>query len=533
MRAIRNLNGTKTAKICLPVFYRAVHNSAKYESILTGSCETLNAVVQPYGSIPGPKPLPLLGNTWRFIPYIGDFQIDHIDKVSMRLYKKYGKVVKMEGLLGRPDMVFLFDPVEVENVFRREDSLPLRPSMPSLSYYKHVLRKDFFGDLAGVISVHGENWQKFRSKVNQIMLQPRSAKMYTDAISSTAQQFLDRIDQIKDSKCQVPDDFLNEIHKWSLESLARIALDVRMGCLDDHPPEDTQKLIDAINTFFLNVPVLELKIPFWRLFNTSTFKQYIEALDSIREICLKYINISMENLKKNGGCIDRHQLSVMQKVLDKEQDAKLASILALDMFLVGVDTLTIFENTSNSVASILYQLAIHPEKQEKIHQELNSILPNSDTEITNENMEQMSYLKACIKETLRMYPVVIGNGRETTADCIIGGYHVPKGVQIVFQHYVMSNEEEYFKNSNQFLPERWLKNNCLNRQAHPFVSLPFGYGKRMCLGKRFAELEMLILLAKIFQKYEVKYHHEALDYFIHPMYTPKGPLKLTFSSKNK
>lgn len=102
-----------------------------------------------------------------------------------------------------------------------------------------------------------------------------------------------------------------------------------------------------------------------------------------------------------------------------------------------------------------------------------------------------------------MYPVVIGNGRETTADCVIGGYHVPKGVQIVFQHYVMSNEEEYFKDSNQFLPERWLKNNCLNRPAHPFVSLPFGYGKRMCLGKRFAELEIQILLAKV--RYNLNY----------------------------
>lgn len=46
----------------------------------------------------------------------------------------------------------------------------------------------------------------------------------------------------------------------------------------------------------------------------------------------------MKNLNKLEGCIDSSQLSVMQKVLNKEQDAKLASILALDMFLVGVDT---------------------------------------------------------------------------------------------------------------------------------------------------------------------------------------------------
>lgn len=83
----------------------------------------------------------------------GDFQIEHIDKVSKRLYNKYGPIVKVSNLLGRPDMVFLFDPDDIEQVFRQEDILPLRPSMPSLNYYKHVHRKEFFGENPGVIAV--------------------------------------------------------------------------------------------------------------------------------------------------------------------------------------------------------------------------------------------------------------------------------------------------------------------------------------------------------------------------------------------
>lgn len=71
----------------------------------------------------------------------------------MRLYKKYGPIVKVGNLLGRPDMVFLFDPDDIEQVFRQEDSLPYRPSMPSLDYYKHVHRRDFFADAPGVIAV--------------------------------------------------------------------------------------------------------------------------------------------------------------------------------------------------------------------------------------------------------------------------------------------------------------------------------------------------------------------------------------------
>lgn len=51
-------------------------------------------------------------------------------------------------------MVFLYDADEIEKVFRNEELMPHRPSMPSLNYYKHVLRKDFFGELAGVIAVY-------------------------------------------------------------------------------------------------------------------------------------------------------------------------------------------------------------------------------------------------------------------------------------------------------------------------------------------------------------------------------------------
>lgn len=67
--------------------------------------------------------------------------------------------------------------------------------------------------------------------------------------------------------------------------------------------------------------------------------------------------------------------------------------------------------------------------------------------------------------------------------------------QIVFQHYVISNSERYFKEPSKFLPERWLKT---SRECHhPFASLPFGYGRRMCLGRRFADLELQTITAKV------------------------------------
>lgn len=80
------------------------------------------------------------------------------------------------------------------------------------------------------------------------------------------------------------------------------------------------------------------------------------------------------------------------------------------------------------MGSILYQLATHPEIQDKAREEILSVAPDYNDSLTSKKLDSMPYTKACIRETLRMYPVVIGNGRCTSRDSIIGGYLIPKGV---------------------------------------------------------------------------------------------------------
>jgi cytochrome P450 len=76
----------------------------------------------------------------------------------------------------------------------------------------------------------------------------------------------------------------------------------------------------------------------------------------------------------------------------------------------------------------MLQLCQNQDKQEKLYDELRRVLPNKDTPMTPSTLEQLPFLRACIKETLRMYPVVLGNGRSLQSDAVICGYNVPKGV---------------------------------------------------------------------------------------------------------
>lgn len=109
--------------------------------------------IKPYSEVPGPKPLPILGNTGRLLPLIGQYDVSDVGKLSSLLYQQYGKIVKLSGLIGRPDLLFIYDCDEIEKVYRQEGPTPFRPSMPCLVKYKSEVRKEFFEESPGVVGV--------------------------------------------------------------------------------------------------------------------------------------------------------------------------------------------------------------------------------------------------------------------------------------------------------------------------------------------------------------------------------------------
>ncbi|KAK7862097.1 hypothetical protein R5R35_012225 [Gryllus longicercus] len=501
------------------------------------------AAARPYSEVPGPRQLPLLGNAWRFLPLIGHYSIEKLDEVMWQLHRDYGPVVKVGGLVGHADLLFVFDGDAIERVFRREEALPHRPSMPSLHHYKQVLRKDFFGDVPGVIGIHGRRWDEFRAQIQHIMLQPSTARAYIEPLDAIATEFVDRLHRIRDENNEMPGDFMGELYRWTLESMVRVALDARLGCLgggqralaEDAAP---RRMIHAIQQFFGHVAHVELRLPVWRVLSTRAWRNYIGALDTFRELCMTLCEEAMERVRAEGAAQrPESEMPVVERVLRRTGDPKVAAVMAFDMLLVGIDT------TSVAAASTLYQLARNPDKQQRLAREVAAVLPDAAAPLDANALAQLPYLKACIKETLRMYPVIIGNGRSLQSEAIIGGYRIPKGTHVIFPHLVVSNLERYFPEPRRFLPERWLRagagagaeagaEGCpVAHKAHPFVSLPFGFGRRMCLGRRFAEIELQLLLAKVVRRYNVEFHYGDLEYKIHPTYIPANPLKFRLEER--
>lgn len=95
--------------------------------------------------------------------------------------------------------------------------------------------------------------------------------------------------------------------------------------------------------------------------------------------------------------------------------------------------------TGNVAGATLYYIASNPEKQEKLREEVMSMLPDKTSPITYEIFNRTRYTKACIKESLRLFPIFIGNLRTMQTDVCIGGYKIPAGVRVNSFFFAFSN----------------------------------------------------------------------------------------------
>merc|ERR1712071_235677 len=115
-----------------------------------------------------------------------------------------------------------------------------------------------------------------------------------------------------------------------------------------------------------------------------------------------------------------------------------------------------------------------------------------------ERWQHVPTLKGAVKEALRLYPVATFLTRVVPNKCIIGNYRIPAQTLALLSVHGSGRSEKYFPNPEVFLPERWSRSN--SGVQDPYGSLPFGHGKRACVGRRLAETQMYILLYKALPK---------------------------------
>lgn len=178
-------------------------------------------------------------------------------------------------------------------------------------------------------------------------------------------------------------------------------------------------------------------------------------------------------------------------------------------------------------------LAKNPEKQEKLRNEIRNILPLKDIPLSEESMTTIPYLRACIKEGLRIHPFANGNFRSTGKDLVLSGYQVPKGTEVSMISLSLFRNPDYYQNPDKFMPERWLREP-QSKKNNPFVHLPFGFGARSCIGRRIVNMEMECAIARIIRNFRVEFNYSIETAFESGLFNvPAIPLTFKFTDINE
>ncbi|KAK4737251.1 hypothetical protein R3W88_000948 [Solanum pinnatisectum] len=139
----------------------------------------------------------------------------------------------------------------------------------------------------------------------------------------------------------------------------------------------------------------------------------------------------------------------------------------------------------------------------------------------------MKYSWNVVSEVMRLTPPIMGAYREAIVDINYGGYHIPKGWKFYWNTGLTSLDSEIFPNATSLEPSRFE-----GVGPAPYTYIPFGGGPRMCVGKEFARLEILIFLHILIRKFNWKLLIPNEKVIYDPMPTPLEGLPISLQPHN-
>jgi cytochrome P450 len=235
------------------------------------------------------------------------------------------------------------------------------------------------------------------------------------------------------------------------------------------------------------------------------------AMHRIRKDVLKRVQSVVQRFRANKR---RYAASVSESE-DDIAGKKLIDLLAMNPDLSEPEildhTLTFVfaghETTANALNWLTYLLAVNSRVQTLLLEELKGSVQLNTTP-TVSTVLGLPYLRAVCDEALRIIPPVAAIARESNEDDILpeSGTFVPKGTPIIIPTNVLHRDTDvYGPDADDFRPDRWIEDPQLKARATPYNFMPFGAGKRACIGKDFAMHEMLIGAALFFRNFEVSW----------------------------
>ncbi|XP_061088832.1 cytochrome P450 4F3 [Conger conger] len=161
------------------------------------------------------------------------------------------------------------------------------------------------------------------------------------------------------------------------------------------------------------------------------------------------------------------------------------------------------DTTASGISWVLYNLAAHPQHQDRCRSEVDALLDGRETEeIEWDDLTNLPFTTMCIKESMRLHPPVTTVTRRFSQDMTVAeGRVIPQGNICLVSIYGTHHNPELWPNPEVYDPSRFDPENSTNRPSLAFI--PFSAGPRNCIGQNFAMAEMRVVVALTIRRFRV------------------------------
>ncbi|XP_028787488.1 geraniol 8-hydroxylase-like [Neltuma alba] len=221
----------------------------------------------------------------------------------------------------------------------------------------------------------------------------------------------------------------------------------------------------------------------------------IAFFDGLIEERLQFRGSEMES-KRFNDVLD----SLIQLMMQENPQVSRSQVLHLflDLFVGGIDT------TSSTIEWAMAELVRNPEKLKKVKEELKQAI-NEDEQLEDFHISKLPFLRAIVKETLRLhpsFPLLVPHKTEDEVQ-LCGCFMVPKNAQVLINVWAIGRDPSVWDDPKQFMPERFSATE-IDFKGHDFELIPFGAGRRICPGLPLANRTIHIVLASLLYHFDWK-----------------------------
>jgi len=442
--------------------------------------------------IPGPPTLPLLGNG-----------LDFMNAAPVEIYNKIEGYAKTYGerfrlLLGPDYYILVSNPEDIEAIFTSPKVLE-----KSGDYY-------FFTEWLGrgLLLSHGEKWFQRR----KLLTHAFHFKILDDFIRVFDSQAITFIKQMKKFANRPAIDVSQHITLYTLDVINEAAMGIKLDAQINSDTEYVKNIMEASSIMYWRVfNTLAREDWYWRL--TSKAKRYAYLVERIhkftngvidkRRIELENEARSHEELTGDNDLGIKKRYALLDLLLRSVVDGKPLSNEDIDeevnnFMFAGHDT------TTATLNFLFYSLARYPHIQQKVFEEIKSVLgENRDEPVTLKKLNELKYLDLVIKEVLRLHSPVPFITRSVSEDLELNGKFYPAGSRISILIQIMHKNPKYFKDPEEFIPERHDVVKSSDGLSN-FAYVPFAGGYRNCLGQKFALYEIKTVTTKFLSHYRLE-----------------------------